>query len=285
MHSIHGTGFAEWRGPAALALLVTALLALAGCGGEESQPEGEATPSSAEVAEEPSGEEEARSEEASQPFLPVAMRRSTRVETFAHDAHAEIECTVCHEEPEGHGVHRDLVCAECHRSGASMTREELTPLDCLSCHHGAQQARSCESCHDPVEARLVARSLDLGVWTSPRTRELPFDHRVHESAACESCHVEEPTLEPSVSCGSCHEEHHTEEARCMTCHAEPPVSAHDLEAHLDCGGAGCHTAPLVEALAQTRSGCLVCHQDQEAHEPGQECADCHRVRPAGRSDP
>lgn len=80
-------------------------------------------------------------------------------------------------------------------------------------------------------------------------------------------------------CGSCHQDHHRPDARCQSCHTQPPASAHGVQAHVSCSGSGCHDAPDVDAMAQTRAVCLVCHQAQENHEVGRECADCHQVRP------
>ena len=53
---------------------------------------------------------------------------------------------------------------------------------------------------------------------------------------------------------------------------------HDLRVHQTCSGSGCHTAPDVESLAETRTGCLGCHQAQTEHEPRQDCVECHRMR-------
>jgi hypothetical protein len=52
-----------------------------------------------------------------------------------------------------------------------------------------------------------------------------------------------------------------------------------VNAHLTCSGSGCHTAPEVERVSDTRAVCLLCHQEQENHEPGGVCVECHRVRP------
>lgn len=119
--------------------------------------------------------------------------------------------------------------------------------------------------------------MHLGIWDRPRSRSLPFAHEAHEARDCENCHVERPTLRPDVDCASCHEDHHTPEARCMTCHEQPAEDAHDIEAHLGCGGTGCHSQPGFDALVQERATCLVCHQAQEDHEPGQDCAECHQI--------
>lgn len=215
------------------------------------------------------------------PFLPDAMRRSTRPERFAHEAHVRINCAVCHEAPRGHEAHAGLACAECHRASAQATLTALAPEQCQSCHHGATQTWTCEHCHETRPALQSVQTLAFGVWPAPRTRSLAFDHDAHADLDCARCHQNPPALLPAATCASCHDDHLEAEVRCASCHAAPPPGAHDVNAHLTCSGAGCHAAPGVEALASTRPVCLVCHQAQEGHEPGGNCIECHRVRPGG----
>ena len=212
-------------------------------------------------------------------FLPDEMRRSTRPETFPHGAHVQIDCGVCHEVPDGHVTHDALQCASCHRASASVTVRALGPEQCAACHHGPQQRLSCEDCHASRPAVASEQQLALEVWSAPRSRTLPFDHGVHGALDCASCHRSAPMLTPAESCASCHAEHHAATVRCASCHTPPAEAAHGVEAHLTCSGAGCHRAPEVEAIADTRSVCVVCHQAQEEHEPGGNCVECHRVRP------
>lgn len=220
-------------------------------------------------------------------FLPDSMRRSTRAETFPHDAHGQISCAVCHEVPQGHGSHASVGCADCHRASGLATVRELGPEQCAACHHGPDQALSCQHCHEsrgPVQSR---QQLALEVWSAPRERTLTFAHGRHAELDCVSCHQAAPMLSPAVPCASCHQEHHAPTIRCQSCHTPPPESAHGVEAHLTCSGSGCHRAPEIEAFADSRAVCLVCHQAQEEHEPGGDCIECHRVRPGldGRLEP
>jgi hypothetical protein len=211
-------------------------------------------------------------------FLPDAMRRATRAETFPHDAHGQIDCAVCHQVPQGHGTHDTVECADCHRASALATVRALSPDQCASCHHGAELALGCAHCHGTPGAVRSAQTLAFDVWAAPRTRELDFDHGRHAALECASCHQAAPALEPAP-CASCHAEHHVATVRCASCHTPPAAGAHDVQAHLTCSGSACHSAPLVEAIADTRAVCLVCHQAQEDHEPGGSCIECHRVRP------
>jgi hypothetical protein len=214
------------------------------------------------------------------------MRRSTRPETFAHEAHEQIDCAVCHQVTQGHGSHEDVECADCHRASEMATVRALTPEQCLACHHGPEQTSTCEDCHEAPGAYQTEQQLALEVWSEARSRTLAFDHAWHEEVDCESCHQAAPVLAPET-CASCHEDHHVPTVRCASCHTLPPESAHDVESHLTCSGAGCHRSPDVEAIADTRAVCLACHQEQEDHEPEGDCIECHRVRPGlgGRVEP
>jgi hypothetical protein len=244
------------------------------CGPEaEVQPEqGSAEPVAEVVEDGPAPEPGLR------PFLSDEMQRSTRPESFAHDAHQQIDCAVCHDVPRGHGSHAGVECADCHRASANTTLVTLSPDQCQSCHHGTEQALSCEVCHQSRPTLTSAQELHLEVWSAPRTRSLDFDHGLHEGVECASCHQALPALTPAEPCASCHAEHHTAEATCSACHAEAPPQAHDVEVHLTCSGSGCHRAPEVEAIATTRSVCVSCHLEQQEHEPEGDCIECHRVR-------
>lgn len=244
--------------------------------GQAGEPERAVEPAdtTVEVAQ-----QEEPSEPQRRPFLPDEMRRSTRAESFPHEAHREIDCAVCHDEPQGHATHEDVACASCHEASADVRVMALAPRDCQSCHHRADQPRPCTTCHErPAGVLSVQQQLDLSVWAAPRARTLGFDHSLHGELSCEQCHRARPALLPAESCASCHAEHHTEEARCVTCHVEPPPGTHDVQVHLTCSGSGCHRAPDVEAMATSRNVCLVCHRQQENHEPGGDCVECHRVR-------
>lgn len=255
--------------------LVLCLFAWA-CGqGEEPERVVEPADTALQIAQ----QEEPPSEPPRRPFLPDEMRRSTRPESFPHEAHREIDCAVCHDEPQGHATHEGISCAACHEASADVRVMALEPRDCQSCHHRADQPRPCEACHESRPALLsVQQRLDLSVWSAPRTRSFDFDHSLHADLSCGACHRARPALLPAESCGSCHAEHHTAEARCVTCHVEPPSGAHDVRVHLTCSGSGCHRAPDVEAIADSRNVCLVCHRQQQDHEPGGNCVECHRVR-------
>lgn len=260
--------------------LMGALLLAMGCVGE-SPPEGEPglEPALDAAANAPAEEFSVTAGQERPRFLPDEMRRATRPESFAHDAHGQIDCAVCHEAVPGHGAHASLGCAECHRASALTTVSSLSQGECLACHHGAEQGRTCEYCHETPATYPTSQLFELEVWETPRERGLSFDHGPHLEEACSTCHQAQPTLSPAVSCSNCHEEHHTGDVGCAGCHAVAPEGTHDLDVHLTCSGAGCHREPAVEAISQSRPVCLACHQDQEMHEPEGECVDCHTVRP------
>jgi hypothetical protein len=256
-------------------LLVMGLGLAAGCGGGPAGEETGAEPvTQVAAAPEPAPDTAPTLHR----FLPDAMRRSTRAESFPHEAHVRIDCSVCHDVPQGHGTHDTVECSACHRASAQATMRNLAISDCQTCHHVTQKSWTCDHCHATPGQFVTQQQLDLGVWSAPRTRELTFDHAWHAGVDCASCHKSAPSLSPEP-CSSCHESHHVASARCQTCHTPSPIAAHNVDAHLSCSGSGCHRAPLVEALADTRAFCLVCHQAQENHEPGGRCVQCHAVRP------
>ncbi len=120
--------------------------------------------------------------------------------------------------------------------------------------------------------------MKLAVSGQARTRELPFRHTQHREEACGTCHTTPVTLAATKGCASCHTEHHQADASCRTCHEESR-QAHTVEAHLGCGGAGCHEqARLASGLKETRNVCLTCHQEMVNHKAGRECAACHQVQ-------
>ncbi len=179
-----------------------------------------------------------------------------------------------------HDQHRDLDCLECHSNEGSHGRITVTTAaDCRACHHAPPVWKPCTDCHAELEyAGLVysaSRTLTMTVGT-PVTRRLPLDHRAHESVECTDCHTAPSSLDAAaVDCSSCHEEHHRPETRCVDCHAQPEEDAHDVQAHLGCGGSGCHTDVPVAGVSRTRTFCLTCHQDLLDHRPEGACEDCH----------
>jgi hypothetical protein len=265
--------------PPAHTLLLSFVLVFGACGGGE--PATEEQPA-ADAAVQPAAAQAADSATPLRRFLPAEAHRATRAERFPHENHVGINCRVCHEAPKGHTTHASVGCPNCHRSSAFITDKVLTKADCLTCHHGGTNGRTCTDYHQaPPGPMVVERQIKLSVWPTPRTRSLPFDHALHKSEACVSCHKAMPNLKPTEPCGTCHEKHHRPEARCMTCHQQPPPGTHTLDAHLNCNTAGCHNEPVTEHMTEVRSVCLVCHQQQENHEPGRVCAQCHQVRPGG----
>lgn len=258
--------------PCALSLLL-----LAGCGGGEGGGESPEAEVASAATEAPAAEAE-QAAATERRYLPDEMRRSTRSESFPHFAHEELGCRVCHEAPRGHAVHQGLQCAECHRASARATRQSLSPEECMACHHSPERDIPCSSCHDAPGPRTTSQQVRLAVWATARQRSLPFDHGRHAEVTCNACHQQRPSMAPTRSCASCHEDHHRVDARCQSCHVQPSAGVHDAGVHLTCSGAGCHDAPDVQAMAQTRAVCLVCHQAQERHEVGRECVECHQMR-------
>jgi hypothetical protein len=188
-----------------------------------------------------------------------------------------------------HSQHRGVECTECHSTRDRHGGVTVTSLrDCRSCHHTAPVATPCVGCHDQGAVRrlqtTVSRVMDIRVGSLNRPRRtLPFDHAHHLRYDCQQCHTQGLALSAAgLDCAQCHQEHHQAEISCMSCHPSPADGAHDLNAHLTCTGAGCHTAPAatVQAIPRTRNFCLSCHQDLVEHRPGRNCVSCHAL-PAG----
>lgn len=197
---------------------------------------------------------------------------------FPHSPHRTVECQRCHQRPTGHATHRTVECRTCHGQPAGFaTLPERSPRECAACHHEDAGQLDCRQCHeaDEVGARPVLVAVEATGATEPRVRRLTFSHADHRGRECQACHTTPVTLEFGQECASCHEYHHRQDARCMTCHEPVESTAHSGEVHVGCAGSECHgTAPVLE-LAPTRNVCQVCHQDLVDHMPGQECTACH----------
>lgn len=190
-------------------------------------------------------------------------RADTLPRPFLHPDHGSLSCTECHGTDDEHGI---------------LTVQ--TPQACAGCHHDPLRDYGCESCHPatgPADARPVAAPMDLTVWDEPRSRDLPFDHQLHEEIDCQECHTGQVLLAVETTCADCHEEHHGPEAECSQCHQPAEEGVHGLEVHLTCTNSGCHAGTAGERPPLTRTLCLTCHTDQRDHEPGLSCQECHMI--------
>jgi nitrate/TMAO reductase-like tetraheme cytochrome c subunit len=186
---------------------------------------------------------------------------------FTHDDHELVECASCHTSTAGHGL-------------VSIATVE----DCRSCHHTEPVSRSCERCHEPSDAPdesfRTTRSVSYSVGTEDPARTLTFPHPQHADIDCGRCHTQGLALEPpaSLDCVGCHEDHHTAESDCASCHRVAPVAAHPpSQAHITCSGASCHENVPFATIPRTRAFCLGCHQDLRQHEAPRACAECHTL--------
>ncbi|MGK7311823.1 MAG: hypothetical protein ACN0LA_06240 [Candidatus Longimicrobiales bacterium M2_2A_002] len=262
-----------WR----VSLLVVAA-ALAACGPDESWkvpelPADSLTPSFGDTAlAGAAGDEELADRQ-------EARRAMETVDSlFPHSEHRALECQRCHQRPAGHATHRQIECRSCHgRPAQFATLPERTARECAACHHRNIDTRRCRSCHtsDEVGSRPVLVAIQVEGAAEPRVRTLTFDHADHQSRECRTCHSTEATLDFGRDCASCHEYHHQQDARCMTCHVDVETPAHSGDVHAGCAGGGCHGEAPVLSLEPQRNVCQVCHQDLVDHRPGQECTACH----------
>jgi hypothetical protein len=249
---------------------------LAGCGAEPSPREEPAEAGLPAVTASPS---EAEAEESrSGPAVRLAERREMEEAdaVFPHSEHRSLECQRCHRRPPGHATHTDAACTTCHGRPAGFANlPARSSGECAACHHVGVTSGQCRTCHasDDVGARPVLVAIQAAGAAAARVRPIAFDHARHTRVDCTTCHTTPATLQFGRECGSCHEPHHRQEARCATCHPSVPATAHDASVHSGCAGGGCHTA--APTLAPTRNVCLTCHLDMAEHKAGRECIECH----------
>ncbi len=179
-------------------------------------------------------------------------------------------------EPFPHSRHRSVACTNCHSS--SSTHGAVTvraPADCQSCHHGATQRATCQTCHATNQlatAIPVPVTIRISAGDKERQRTLSFAHTRHASLSCEGCHASDVSRAPTKTCESCHSDHHAIARDCTACHPTPR-EGHGRDTHEGC--ASCHTDAVVKALPPARPVCLACHPQQREHFAAQECVSCH----------
>jgi len=220
-------------------------------------------------------------------------------EDDAHDGRSGNECGNCHN-PNGWddtsfdhsrdtdfpllGKHGLLSCDDCHSEDAFADTLETS---CVSCHleddsHEGHNGESCENCHTAED------------WAEPT-----FDHDTdtdfvlrggHTEIACNDCHIEPVyDISPGTSCDSCHLDDDPHEGTlggdCAACHtevewADPVFFDHDLTVfpllgkHAENECDACHED---KAFANTDSGCVSCHLEDDVHQGNfhERCAECH----------
>jgi nitrate/TMAO reductase-like tetraheme cytochrome c subunit len=225
--------------------------------------------------------------------------------TSCHSAHvfaAPTECTQCHQDiyqhtpvqttlvgrPRAdamqfnHAQHRNVDCTSCHSSEQRHGAVVITSFaQCRDCHHTPPVAQNCNTCHARNELRQpyrITQTLRFSVARQAQTRQLGFEHRQHETVACNSCHQAGPAQSAAaISCNSCHEQHHQPDVNCRACHETPRQGSHPVRAHVTCTGAGCHQPAPFQGAPQTRQVCLSCHTDLVNHMPNRNCVNCHVV--------
>jgi hypothetical protein len=183
-----------------------------------------------------------------------------------------------------HGRHESLGCGACHSSGREHATLSISSrAECQSCHHDPSAGRSCLACHDdengphPSEARPVVVNARVSATGVVRERTLAFDHDLHAQVPCARCH-EGPASNRAKACVACHATHDRPEANCAACHEPPRAGVHGIDVHeRGCAGSACHEPATFERMNVTRSFCLSCHTDLEQHQPGGDCAACHKI--------
>jgi nitrate/TMAO reductase-like tetraheme cytochrome c subunit len=259
-------------------------------GPEESLREREAVPSrdlppSTQPALLPAGREE------------TGNSRFFQLASLAPVESGEPRCAGCHEpswapppsapaDSFPHSRHQRLPCLTCHATGNLHGRLTFEPpRGCQICHHQASQQANCTACHS-LEQRQQPRIVTVSIAvrdSAPRSRSVSFPHVRHAKLRCVECHSEPVTMAPSAAargCRDCHENHHTANRSCSTCHqGEQLRRAHEKDvsaSHRAC--AACHTAATVSLLTPDRSFCLTCHESRTDHYPAGQCSTCHFLK-------
>ncbi len=209
---------------------------------------------------------------------------------FTHEPHAasEIECAVCHTNPDAQ----------------RLVKAPIKPF-CMDCHGETRaELNECSVCHSQLNTDVVPTHRGSSriqhdapeIWEAVHGRESKVDPQYcamcHElQAFCDECHQQQAPQDHTVAwrrkthgvkaqwdrtnCAVCHEED-----SCMKCHQNTePVShrrgwAEPLNRHC----VSCHFPP-------TDTGCVVCHEavdhqtsTRSPHRFGiypQNCAKCH----------
>ncbi|HEX9887619.1 MAG TPA: hypothetical protein VGA70_14065 [Longimicrobiales bacterium] len=268
----------DHRGPGSafrvVATLTLAAASLLACGSDESPDAEPAEFRAPATVPEPVVETAPRG-----PLLqgrPVAVAVLPPSGRFPHDEHRGVRCSTCHESVAGHGTHSGIDCGQCHELPEAWSAAPTRPLEqCMACHHEAATTLGCAACHEggPAEPIPVMEPFVVAA-APPEDRTLAFSHAVHARQDCTSCHRQGVALEADRECASCHIIHHSQRASCLECHQDARAS-HQVDAHLGCGGAGCHTDRRILSLPEVRTMCVACHSDMVDHNPDSECVVCH----------
>ena len=181
-----------------------------------------------------------------------------------------------------HDRHKQLACLTCHVT--SRRNSELTfvpPRGCQICHHQAAGTIDCAKCHAAADlAPVHTETIAVAVGNRPaRARSVTFAHSTHAELKCAACHETAVTLDPAApvrACTACHDDHHSAERDCASCHANEAIrAAHpdSLNTHQACDA--CHREATVARLVPDRGLCFTCHADLREHHAGRECTTCH----------
>jgi hypothetical protein len=199
------------------------------------------------------------------PRTPSTAHRNPTADSFPHRRHASLPCLTCHAVNSANRLVFEVPrgCDLCHHQ--SLMAGSVTAKDCARCHHDPQLARP--------------RAMRVNVQLPGKAavgRTVAFQHDVHRSEPCGTCHRAPNTVPPDSirTCVACHDQHHEAQRNCVTCHVPASTAtAHTRNTHTGCDA--CHTTARVAELIPGRSFCVTCHVAQRGHQPGRECSTCH----------
>jgi NapC/NirT cytochrome c family, N-terminal region len=173
---------------------------------------------------------------------------------------------------------------------------------CMRCHDGKHVSREgklirneCQLCHTIIGQETQVRSPTEVQATEKFKHPWPLLGK-HAQLACNSCHSRGRGLTPECStchvrpagapmasfpCGQCHlkEQSVQPTMSCATCH--PARAGLHLKAtHSAAPCVTCHIPH--EWKVDKREPCLACHTDKAEHNAPMACRDCHIFRPDGK---
>jgi nitrate/TMAO reductase-like tetraheme cytochrome c subunit len=138
---------------------------------------------------------------------------------FTHPSGPDLDCTACHNRPEGH---KTGACPTCHNAGVTWAfKHPRRAAVCTSCHAKPRghQRGTCTGCHRKVGVSWA--------FTHPTSSACATCHdrpAGHQSGACTTCHRAGTswafTHSSSTACASCHDApagHYG--TSCASCHA------------------------------------------------------------------
>lgn len=181
------------------------------------------------------------------------------------------------------GRHASVACSSCHESEKKY-RE--APKLCFDCHekddtHNGKLGEKCADCHNEKSWQDTGFDHD--------ETDFPLKH-THQEVACSSCHADEQYEDIATECIACHKLNDAHGGdfgkECEKCHSEKKwdesIFNHDKDTeyklrgqHKEARCNSCHVDPPFDKKPSEL--CIDCHKADDVHQQknGEKCQDCH----------